>query len=149
MEKTVPTFIKDSEISGKSVISEAVLNYGAQSYKISSFKFSRDKANDLFASLKSRASYLIHDIYTFKTNDEAYATFKNNTLYFIYRICFSDCSNYKSFRSMIKPISNLEKRVNKSNDSNFIDQLEKLSELYKSGILTKEEFEKAKKKILN
>ena len=50
---------------------------------------------------------------------------------------------------MIKPISNLEKRVNKSNDSNFIDQLEKLSELYKSGILTKDEFEKAKKKLLN
>ena len=77
----------------KSTISDAVLNLGAQSYKISSFKFSKDKSNDFFASLKSRASYSINELYTFKTNDEAYATFKNNTLYLIYRICFAGCNN--------------------------------------------------------
>ena len=33
--------------------------------------------------------------------------------------------------------------------SNIAKQLETLSELYKSGILTKEEFAKAKKKLLN
>ena len=31
----------------------------------------------------------------------------------------------------------------------IVDQLNSLNELYKSGVLTKEEFEKAKKKILN
>jgi len=31
----------------------------------------------------------------------------------------------------------------------MVDQLQKLNDLFKSGILTKEEFEKAKKKILN
>ena len=36
---------------------------------------------------------------------------------------------------------------NLSND--FIDQINKLNDLYKNGILTKDEFEKAKKKILN
>jgi|TARA_B100001964_G_scaffold136294_1_gene150389 hypothetical protein len=133
----------------KSTISDAVLNLGAQSYKISSFKFSKDKSNDFFASLKSRASYSINELYTFKTNDEAYVTFKNNTLYFIYRICFADCNNYKNFKKMIKPISDLGKTVYKNNNLNFINQLEKLNELYKSGALTKEEFEKAKKKILN
>ena len=50
---------------------------------------------------------------------------------------------------MIKPISDLGKTVYKNNNLNFINQLEKLNELYKSGALTKEEFEKAKKKILN
>ena len=37
----------------------------------------------------------------------------------------------------------------KSKTNKIIDQLESLNELYKSGVLTKEEFEKAKKKILN
>ncbi len=32
---------------------------------------------------------------------------------------------------------------------NAVDQLKKLNDLYKSGVLTKDEFEKAKKKILN
>ena len=40
--------------------------------------------------------------------------------------------------------------VDNNNQSNELaDQLQKLNELFKSGILTKEEFEKAKKKILN
>ncbi len=33
--------------------------------------------------------------------------------------------------------------------SNIVDNLNKLNDLYKSGVLTKDEFEKAKKKILN
>ena len=36
-----------------------------------------------------------------------------------------------------------------SYNSNIVDQLNSLHELYKSGVLTKDEFEKAKKKILN
>ena len=39
--------------------------------------------------------------------------------------------------------------TNKTNDSKILDQLNKLNTLYKDGVLTKEEFEKAKKKILN
>ena len=35
------------------------------------------------------------------------------------------------------------------NDSDIVGQIQQLNELYKSGSLTKEEFEKAKKKILN
>ena len=57
------------------------------------------------------------------------------------------------FNKMIKPIfSRVEKKTNDikiSPDSNFVEQLKSLNELYKSGVLTKEEFEKAKKKILN
>ena len=33
--------------------------------------------------------------------------------------------------------------------SNIVDNLNKLNDLYRSGVLTKEEFEKAKKKLLN
>ena len=35
-----------------------------------------------------------------------------------------------------------------TNDS-LVEEIKKLNELYKSGVLTKEEFEKAKKKLLN
>ena len=41
--------------------------------------------------------------------------------------------------------------VSLSNDQSedTVEQLNKLNDLYKSGVLTKDEFEKAKKKILN
>ena len=70
----------------------------------------------------------------------------------IYRLCFVDCNNYKNFKKIVKPISSLGKSVNKDNsikNNNFINQLKQLNDLYKSGVLTKEEFEKAKKRILN
>ena len=41
-----------------------------------------------------------------------------------------------------------QKKIEFSSD-NIADELTKINELYKSGALTKEEFEKAKKKILN
>ena len=40
------------------------------------------------------------------------------------------------------------KVIIKKNSEDIIDQLKKLNDLYKDGILTKEEFEKAKKKVL-
>ena len=44
----------------------------------------------------------------------------------------------------------VKKTTNNISDSgDLTEQLKDLNELYKSGVLTKEEFEKAKKKILN
>ena len=136
----------------KSYLSDYVYSLGAISYKIKSFKLSKDKSNDFFSFLKASASYAINDDYTFKTVDEGYATYKNNSLYMIYRLCFVDCNNYKNFKKIVKPISSLGKSVNKDNsikNNNFINQLKQLNDLYKSGVLTKEELEKAKKRILN
>ena len=39
--------------------------------------------------------------------------------------------------------------ISSESSSNIVDNLNKLNDLYKSGVLTKEEFEKAKKKILD
>jgi hypothetical protein len=55
---------------------------------------------------------------------------------------------------MIKPVfSTIKKSVKtkttNSSNNDLIEQLEQLNSLFKSGVLTKEEFEKAKKKILN
>ena len=45
--------------------------------------------------------------------------------------------------------SNLENENSFNDSKNLTSELNKLSELLKNGVLTKEEFEKAKKKILN
>ena len=60
--------------------------------------------------------------------------------------------NVKSHQKL--DLSELIKKKNtlKNNTSevkNFINQINQLNDLFKSGSLTKEEFEKAKKKILN
>jgi len=65
---------------------------------------------------------------------------------------------HKNFENMAKAKSHhklaldkyfIETEVEAKSDDPIVDQLKKLNELYKSGALTKEEFEKAKKKILN
>ena len=48
-----------------------------------------------------------------------------------------------------KPDSELETDNNIHNSKNLTEELNKLNELLKSGALTQEEFEKAKKKILD
>ena len=47
----------------------------------------------------------------------------------------------------ITKIKSIDKKNNQS--LNIVEQLQKLNDLYKTGVLTKEEFEKAKKRILN
>ena len=54
-----------------------------------------------------------------------------------------DASQLKNIKKKSK------KKLEKKSENNIIDQLEALNDLYKSGVLTKEEFEKGKKKILN
>ena len=45
--------------------------------------------------------------------------------------------------------NDIEDVKNEDDKNNMIESLEKLNELYKSGVITKEEFKKAKDKILN
>ena len=63
----------------------------------------------------------------------------------------------KEFEEMVKSKQrhrlNLDQYIDNSlaikSDNLITDQLKKLNDLFKSGVLTREEFEKAKKKILN
>ena len=52
-------------------------------------------------------------------------------------------------KSSNKSDSEIEINNNEENSENLTEELNKLNELLKSGALTQEEFEKAKKKILN
>ncbi len=67
-------------------------------------------------------------------------------------ICVEKCNGSTDFLNIIKP-SNLYVESNLNIDAtdsgDLTEQLKGLNELYKSGALTKEEFEKAKKKLLN
>lgn len=61
----------------------------------------------------------------------------------------------KLFKAKDKHILNLDKYIQNDNvsikldDSDLVNQIKKLEELFKSGVLTEEEFKKAKEKILN
>ena len=67
--------------------------------------------------------------------------------------CLVDCSKfYSTFNQIVddsfhQQTSSITSTT--STDNDFIKQLKQLNDLYKSGVITKEEFEKAKKKILN
>ena len=54
-----------------------------------------------------------------------------------------------SAKSSNKSDSEIEINNNAENSENLIEELNKLNELLKSGALTQEEFDKAKKKILD
>ena len=84
-----------------------------------------------------------------------FVTENNDNAYLFMSVCYVNCSKFNSkFDKMIKPIistnTQVQKTTNKTFSSgNLTEQLKALNELYKSGALTKEEFTKAKKKLLN
>ena len=55
----------------------------------------------------------------------------------------------KLHRLNLDDLSPKEINTNKDQSNDVVEQLQKLNDLFKSGILTKEEFDKAKKKLLN
>lgn len=84
-----------------------------------------------------------------------FVTENNDKTYLFMSACYVNCSKFDSkFDKMIKPIistnTQVQKTTNNISDSgDLVEQLKALNELYKSGVLTKEEFEKAKRKLLN
>lgn len=81
----------------------------------------------------------------------------NNKTFMFVSACWVNCSKFNNkFDKMIKSAfsTNLSsKTINTSSsysvESTLTEEIKKLNELYKSGVLTKDEFEKAKKKLLN
>jgi len=68
-------------------------------------------------------------------------------------LCATSCSKFNSVFNQIINKSFHKQEVNNSTSSfikeSFVDQLKQLNNLYKEGALTKEEFDEAKKKLLN
>ena len=63
--------------------------------------------------------------------------------------CIGKCKGVTGIKNMIVYSDTTSTSISSESSSNIVDNLNKLNDLYKSGVLTKEEFEKAKKKLLN
>ena len=70
------------------------------------------------------------------------------TLQILHDLGFYDGPDSENKSVILNDQNSLPKKK-KVKSSNFVDQIKELNELYKSGVLTKEEFIKAKEKILN
>ena len=62
---------------------------------------------------------------------------------------FEDMTNARNNHKLNLDKYYMEVTKNTKNSNKLTEQLNSLNELYKSGVLTKEEFTKAKKKLLN
>ena len=147
--------LKDFEKELKPYLKD-MLPLGQYSIKINSFKLSRSNNDHIYLSATAKISYAINEFASLKGDGIIYITVKDNSFYIFYEECLVNCKTLKKrFQKLIKPVVNQSSIKNSQligkeiNKDNIASQLEQLNKLYKSGVLSKEEFEKAKKKILN
>ena len=113
--------------------------------KISKFKIEVNSINEPAFDLKLAAK-----MFNINWDMEVYGFMNGNEPIIVGSECIGKCKNISNIKDKINFTKNLV--VNSKldvNSNNIVDQLNKLNDLYKSGALTQEEFEKAKKKILN
>ena len=109
-------------------------------FKISKFKIEKNELNSPALDLKVRSN-----MFNINWDLEIYAYLKNNKPIIVGSECIGTCKGISEIKNKI-----VYSKIKTSNiSSDIVDQLKSLNDLYKSGALTKEEFEKAKKKILN
>ena len=107
--------------------------------KISKFKIEVNSINEPAFDLKLAAK-----MFNINWDMEVYGFMNGNEPIIVGSECIGKCKNISNIKDKINFTKNLV-----VNSNNIVDQLNKLNDLYKSGALTQEEFEKAKKKILN
>ena len=127
---------------------------GPASIEYNKLKIQKNNHGELILKGPSKVTYAVTENLTLDAKTNILLGSHNDKMYLLISACYVDCSKFNiKFNKMIKPIfSRVEKKTNDtkiSPDNNLVDQLKSLSDLYKSGVLTEEEFKKAKKKILN
>ena len=129
--------------------------FGPTTLTYNKLKIGKNKNGNLFLKGPSKFFMAINETMTIDAVLNVYLGEHNNKTYGFISACYVDCSKFNSkFDKMIKPTfsTNVQTQKTKSslsNDGDLTEQLKALGELYKSGVLTKEEFTKAKKKLLN
>ena len=118
------------------------------------FTVSKYSNNKPYLIINGDITYLLTSSKIKLGNIAYYISEINDKLFVMDGYCVVNCKTFfsdfdqiidDSFKSKSKSI-----KIESSNkDTDFINQIQDLNELYKSGVLSKEEFEKAKKKILN
>jgi len=112
--------------------------------KISKFKIEKNKINSPAFDLKIGAN-----MFNINWDMEVYGYLKNNKPIIVGSECIGKCKGVSGIKNMIVYSDITSTNTSSESSSNIVDNLNKLNDLYKSGVLTKEEFEKAKKKLLN
>ena len=129
--------------------------FGPASFTYNKLKIGKNKNGNLFLKGPSRFFMAINETISIDAVLNIYLGEHNNKTYFFISACYVDCSKFNGkFNKMIKPVFSTNVQIQKTkssqpDDNNLTELLKTLSELYKSGVLTKEEFTKAKKKLLN
>jgi hypothetical protein len=146
--------ISEMKENFKVFVSELYEEYKDPSlYQIQNWKFEIDRNHNgdlyLYSDDSMQSPYVSN-----KFEQEVFITTYDNKIFLGLSICSKNCKNSTDFQTIIEPTNlltkaNNVKKITKSQNENIVEQLNSLNELYKSGVLTKEEFEKAKKKILN
>ena len=131
------------------------IDFGSGKLVINKFEIGKNQANEIFFHGEAKMYMAINDILSIDGNVAIYTKAKNNMIYAVISECYFTCPDHvKKFNKMIKPLNSNNMNVQNTSISNteqsdLVSQLKALNDLYKSGVLTKEEFEKAKKKLLN
>ena len=129
----------------KEALNEALGSELKNLIKLTKFNIKNNQYNE--ASMSSKFSM---NMGVYKMTIDFYGFVRNDKPIIILNYCLNKCpSNMMYIEKMILPISTIVNQTSKLKNNDLIDQLKTLSDLYKSGLLTKEEFEKAKKKLLN
>ena len=129
--------------------------FGPTRIDYNKFKIGKNEYGNLFLKGPSNISFALNDMITIDAKLNVFFGAHNNRTYLMISSCFVECSKFNTkFNKMITPVFSTKLQIaddikKTADDNNIVDQLNSLNELYKSGVLTKEEFEKAKKKILN
>ena len=108
--------------------------------KVSKFKIEKNKINSPAFDLKIAAN-----MFSVNWDVEVYGYLKNKKPIIVGSECIGTCKGVSGIKNKIV----YSKIKTSTSSTDIVDQLNSLNDLYKSGALTKEEFEKAKKKILN
>ena len=112
--------------------------------KISKFKIEKNKINSPAFDLKIAAN-----MFDINWDLEIYGFLKNNKPIIVGSECIGKCKGVSGIENMIVFSNTAPTNTSSENSSNIVENLNKLNDLYKSGVITKDEFEKAKKKLLN
>ena len=112
--------------------------------KVSKFKIEKNKINSPAFDLKIAAN-----MFNINWDMEVYGYLKNNKPIIVGSECIGKCKGVTGIKNMIVYSDITSTSTSSESSSNIVDNLNKLNDLYKSGVLTKDEFEKAKQKILN
>jgi len=149
--------VESLKVMNKTEMNEASLEYKKElkkelslgeidglNLKISKFKIERNKIDSPAFDLKISAN-----MFNINWDLEIYGYLKNDKPIIIGSECIGKCKGISGIKNKIDYSNTVVTNISSENSPKIIENLQKLNDLYKSGVLTKDEFEKAKKKILN